>query len=128
MSRKNELLEAGVEQTLSQFELRSPRCLEQHDVARGFKWQRLAAAAGVLIACGFSLWLVRAKGPTEQKVSANRFAAHRTLRQEQPSILALTHTALQEPKQFDAELSKASRQSLPNFQRDDSALKELARE
>jgi hypothetical protein len=117
----------SIERLLGEFELRRPRALP-HVASSAPRWRRLAAAASVLAACGVSAWLLRTPVETRQSTPASAVAAEGLERYQRASSLALTRLALGDPSRFEAELSEASRKSLPNFQQRDSALQVLTKE
>lgn len=116
------------EKYLRQFRPRHPRALPKR--APLPRVWRLAAAAVVAITIGSSLWLIRQKNISREAELAARKApilvverASRPLR-----MYALTKMALDNPQELDARLAQASRQTLPNFRSNDSALRLLAKE
>jgi hypothetical protein len=117
----------SIERLLDEFELRRPRALPEA-ASSHLLGRRLAAAAGILAACGVSLWLVRAHGEAGRSPSVTAIVREEPEHYQRASSLALTRMALGDPSRFEAELSKASRNSLPNFERRDSALRALTKE
>jgi hypothetical protein len=112
------------ENYLREFEPRRPRALgEPKRQSAPVSWRRLAAAAGVMIALGTSLWLVlhSPKRQGFQTISADNAAVRIRL-----SIVPLTKLAEADPAQLDAEMAIASRQVLPNFRAEESTLRVLA--
>ena len=112
------------ESYLREFEPRRPRALELKRQSAVDSWRRLAAAAGVMIALGTSLWLVLHSPARQgfQTVSADKEAVRIRL-----SIVPLTKLAETDPTQLDAELATASRQVLPDFRAEESTLRVLAK-
>jgi hypothetical protein len=118
------------ENYLREFELRKPRALGSQSETAVTSWRRLAAAAGVMVALGTSLWLVmHSPERRELKVATKEAAtpAKKTVRTPL-ALLPFTRLALTDPVRLDAELSAASREVLPDFRNDASALRILAKE
>src|SRR5258706_11076784 len=113
------------ENYLREFEPRGPRALEPKRQPALDSWRRLAAAAGVMIALGTSVWLVLHSSGRQQfqTVAVDKATVHVPL-----SIVPLTKLAATDPARLDAELSAASRQVLPDFRGDKSTLRVLAKE
>jgi hypothetical protein len=110
------------ENYLREFEPRRPRALEPKRQSAADSWRRLAAAAGVMIALGTSLWLVL-HSPERQgfrTVSGDKVGIRL-------SIVPLTKLAQTDLTQLDAELATASRRVLPDFRGEESTLQVLAR-
>jgi hypothetical protein len=116
--------EGQFENYLREFEPRRPRALELKRQSAVDSWRRLAAAAGVMIALGTSLWLALHSPARQgfQTVSADKEAVRIRL-----SIVPLTKLAETDPTQLDAELATASRRVLPDFRGEESTLQVLAR-
>src|SRR5690349_2027240 len=104
------------ENYLREFEPRRPRALESKTRAIPKSWSRLAAAAGVMIALGTSLWLVlhSPARQTPQTVKVDTAEPERA----PLSVIPLTKLAATDPAQLDAELAAASRRVLPDFRGD----------
>jgi hypothetical protein len=120
------------ENYLREFELRRPRALASQRETAVTSWRRLAAAAGVMVALGTSLWLVmhapeRQEPNIATRDSAAPAPAKKTVRTPL-ALLPFTRLALTDPARLDAELSAASREVLPDFRSDASALRILAKE
>jgi len=112
------------ENYLREFEPRRPRAFgEPKRRSAPVSWRRLAAAAGVMIALGTSLWLVLHSPRRQgfQTISADNAAVRIRL-----SIVPLTKLAEADPAQLDAEMAIASRQVLPDFRAEESTLRVLA--
>jgi hypothetical protein len=114
------------ENYLREFEPRGPRALEPKRQPALDSWRRLAAAAGVMIALGTSLWLVL-HSPRWQALQTVTVGTPRPVRVPL-SIVPLTKLAATDPARLDAELTAASRQVLPDFRGDKSTLRVLAKE
>jgi hypothetical protein len=121
--------EQQFENYLREFEPRRPGALPLQGDLRS--WRRLAAAAGVTIALGASLWLAL-RSPSRQQLQIATNAApgqnEEAVRVRRLSALQLTKLAVTDPARLDAELSAASRRVLPDFRTDNSALRLLAKE
>jgi hypothetical protein len=118
------------ENYLREFELRRPRALASQRETAVTSWRRLAAAAGVMVALGTSLWLVMHSSERQELKIATKDAAapaEKTVRTPL-SLLPFTRLAVTDPARLDAELSAASRRVLPNFRGDGSTLRVLAKE
>ena len=118
------------ENYLREFELRRPRALASQNETAVASWRRLAAAAGVMVALGTSLWLVMHSPERQELKIATKDAAglaKKTVRTPL-SLLPFTRLAVTDPARLDAELSAASRQVLPDFRSDASTLRVLAKE
>jgi hypothetical protein len=113
------------ESYLREFEPRRPRALEPKRES-GPAWRRLAAAAGVMIALGTSLWVVF--HPPEKRELQTETAEAPGAARESLSVVTLTKLAETNPSQLDAELASASRQLLPDFRSEKSTLRVLAKE
>jgi hypothetical protein len=120
----------GFEEFLRGFEPMRPRPLPsvKNDTP---DWQRLAAAAVLVVAVGGSLW-VAARGPRPNVAQHVRLAPTRSLN-ETPAVrlnlsTALTRIALEDTERFDAQMNAAAQLTLPRFDRADSTLRALAKE
>jgi hypothetical protein len=114
------------ENYLREFEPRRPRASQPKRQPALGSWRRLAAAAGVMIALGTSVWLaLHSPGRRNFQVVTVDTAGrvHVPL-----SIVPLTKLAATDPARLDAELTAASRQVLPDFRGDKSTLRVLAKE
>ncbi len=120
------------ERYLGEFQPRRPRALPDPAIDEPVWPRRLAAAAAITIGLGASLWLVRKKS----ELSGGEVAAkHTALMMPEPklvpqplSLLPLTQLALENPEKLDAELARASRRVLPDFQGKESTLRVLTKE
>jgi hypothetical protein len=125
MPRSNEQFDTSIDQFLNEFELRKPRALPSATSSVP-AWRRVAAAAGVLVSFGVSMWLLLRNPAAPSAVSSA--VANESEQHGRSSSIALVRLAFGDPARFDAELAEASRKSLPNFQRADSALQVLTKE
>jgi hypothetical protein len=119
------------EEYLGEFEPRKPRALPELIVHRQVWPRRLAATAAIAISLGASLWFVRRRnelnsGEIVAKNSTNMLEGKSPARPL--TLLQLTQLALQDPEQFDAQLTAASLRVLPDFRGSDSTLRVLAKE
>ena len=112
------------ENYLREFQPRRPRALELAGQSASDSWRRLAAAAGVIVALGTSLWLVL-HSPGQQRFPT---VADKTAVQVPLSVVSLTKLAETNSAQLDAELAAASRRVLPDFRNEKSTLRVLASE
>ena len=111
------------EKYLSEFQPRPPRALPEPVIYQRIWLRRLVAAAAVVLMCGASIWLISrapARMETAQKPVVNNAPPK--------SMLALTRLALEDPSELDAILAKSLGNTLPRFDRPDSALRVLAKE
>ena|SRR5256885_6120946 len=117
------------ENYLREFEPRRPKPLPSSIDSR-FEWRRFAAAAGVFVVLVASVWI----GFQERQP---RLAVRVVSRPEsftegsslvRPSVLRLTHMAVEDPLKLDAELAEESRRILPDFRSEESTLRVLAKE
>ena len=119
------------EKYLREFQPRRPRALPEEVIPKTVWTRRLAAAAAVMMAVGASLWLVGKKpaGQRAGSMTRNRpVAAVEQSPRRAPSLLVLTRLAVENPSDLDATLEAAQENSLPRFDRKDSALRILAKE
>lgn len=119
------------ENYLAEFEPRKPRALPELVVHRKVWRQRLAAPAAMAIFLGASLWFARRKSELNKggRVTTNPTSMAATKSPASPlALLPCTRLALQDPEQFDAQLTEASLRVLPDFQRSNSTLRVLAKE
>lgn len=112
------------ENYLREFQPRRPRALELAGQSTSDSWRRLAAAAGVILALGTSLWLVL-NSPGRQQLPT---VSDKTAVQVPLSVVSLTRLAETNSAQLDAELAAASRRVLPDFRSEKSTLRVLASE
>jgi hypothetical protein len=124
--------QAGVERYLKKFQLRAVRPLEMRQRTGNLWWQPMAAAAVVLVAAGIAVWRAPRKvalpgefitTPKVQRV----VSVSRTYSAYPVTSPALTKLALDDEKAFDGLLTDESRDMLPSMQREQSALKILAK-
>jgi hypothetical protein len=115
------------ESYLREFEPRRPRALPTVTVAR-FDWRRFAAAAVVFITLGGTTWLATHEKRMRGVEGMTRTGVNGQLTTSRITAFSLTRTALENPKQLDAELTEDSRRVLPNFQGKESTLRVLAKE
>jgi hypothetical protein len=119
--------DTGFEEFLNEFELRRPNAFPKF-ATRAALMRRVASAAGILVGCGISMWVL-SRTPFESRKSATpTIVADDIGNSRRASTVVLTRLAFEDPETFEAELCAASRNSLPNFQRKDSALQALAKE
>jgi hypothetical protein len=116
---------------LREFEARRPRALIVPGASRSLWMSRLAAAAAISIALGSSLRFF--SRPTEWRKSrddTNTTSAKIAPRASTPklSTMALTRLALEDPARLDALLDASQQDRLPRFDRENSALRVLAKE
>jgi hypothetical protein len=116
---------------LREFEPRCPRALTVLGASRSLWMSRLAAAAAISIALGSSLWFF--SRPTEWRTSqnmTNTASAKIAPKASTPrlSTMALTRLALEDPARLDAVLDASQQDRLPCFDRENSALRVLAKE
>jgi hypothetical protein len=118
------------EDYLREFTPRAPGALPVQGAAGRESWRRWAAAAGLLLAVGTSLWLATRHGTEVTRklridqgpiVETVPVAAHLTL-------WRLNQAAQAEPTRFDAQLAEESRAVLPDFRGEASTLRVLAKE
>jgi hypothetical protein len=112
------------EKYLSEFQPRPPRALPEPAIYQRVWLRRLVAAAAVVLMCGASIWLMSrapARMDTAQKHVVKNDAPPK-------SMIALTRLALENPSELDAILARSSGNTLPRFDRPDSALRVLAKE
>jgi hypothetical protein len=114
------------ENYLREFEPQRPRAFEPKRQPAPDSWRRLAAAAGVMIALGTSVWLVL-HSPRRQGFQTMAVGTPGPVRVPL-SIVPLTKLAATDPARLDAELTVASRQVLPDFRGAKSTLRVLAKE
>jgi hypothetical protein len=114
------------EQYLRQFEPRPPRQLLVAAHPAGWSWRApLAIAALVVLSLGVVLWTAGHLGPPIQP-SWNQQAV--TSVSSQVTLGRLNRLMRDDPSQFDAQLTAASRNLLPDVQRREGTLRLLARE
>jgi len=129
--RKMENNDREFEKYLREFQPRKPRALPEEVIPKTVWTRRLAAAAAVMMAVGASLWLVGKKPAGQRAGSMTRDRPVAAVEQSQrraPSLLVLTRLAVENPSELDATLEAAQKNSLPRFDRKDSALRILAKE
>jgi hypothetical protein len=113
-----------LENYLRQFQPRRPRPLPP--VADRLTVRRVAAGLIVFAACVGSLWLA-ARSPIRE-TNRNGQARGAALNNAPFESRALLNLALEDPAEFDAALTAASRQMLPRFDGESSTLRVLAKE
>jgi hypothetical protein len=129
--------ERDLEDFLRVFRPRQPRALPSvpaeipAHVRDHHRWQRLAAAVLLTIAGTASAWLAsRQKTPTpfptvlKTAVSSKARNSSNSL----PSLVPLERLALEDPSQFDATMSAASRRMLQHVDGSDPLLRALAKD
>jgi hypothetical protein len=126
MAEKDEQLETY----LREFVPRRPRALPEGGGARRESWGRFAAVAALLIAVASSAWFAM---HGYRQVGIDRRDTKAALRETKLATVHFTpaqlnEMALQEPARFDAELTQASREVLPDFRGQASTLRVLAKE
>jgi hypothetical protein len=116
------------ENYLREFKPRQPRALPEITVSRQWHWQRLAAAAVIVVACGSAIWFTneRHEQSSLQGLQQRVPSASPAIRAQ--SYAALQRLALEDPARFDAALSAASQNILPRFDKQDSTLRVLAKD
>jgi len=116
------------EEFLREFQPSRPQALPEVPIANTWNWQRLAAAAIVIFACGSGFWFAgshhaSSPAPTSQQSTAQ--PVHVTLIM---STAYLQRLALEDPAQFDAALAVAAQTTLPRFDGPNSSLGLLAKD
>ncbi|MGA2421640.1 MAG: hypothetical protein ABSG69_16305 [Candidatus Acidiferrum sp.] len=127
------------EEFLREFEPTRPQAFPEMLVANPWNWQRLAAAAIVIIACGSGFWFA---SPRSQHLSTQSFQQGEILSPSQAfagsspssrinrnySRAELQRLALEDPAKFDAALFAAAPNTLPSFTHPGSLLSVLAKD
>jgi|SRR5271163_1226008 len=114
------------EDFLREFKPRRPRALPG-DRSIELHSRRLAAAAVLVVSLGSVVWFAF---NNKRLATAQRSSDHLAQRQgDQPKLTLIQWTRLAEenPRAFDAQLSEASRKSLPGFNEANSSLRALAK-
>ena len=116
------------EEFLREFAPSRPRAWPETRVANPWHWQRLAAAAIVIIACGSGSWFagshyVQSPASTSEQSTAQAVPVTLVM-----SAAYLQRLALEDPAQFDAALAAAAQTTLPRFDGPHSALGLLAKD
>jgi len=114
------------EEFLREFEPSRPQALREVLAPTQWNWQRLAAAAIVIIACGSGFWFAgshHASSPASEQSTAQAVPVTLVM-----SAAYLQRLALEDPAQFDAALAAAAQTTLPRFDGPHSALGLLAKD
>jgi hypothetical protein len=116
-----------LENFLREFRPVTPRALPELSTVNLRKWQRLAAAAVLLVAVVGALWLTELQ-PEVRSISTARNTPIPRVVPPPPatSTMEFRRMALEHPEQFDAAVTAASQRILPRFDRADSSLRVLA--
>jgi hypothetical protein len=118
-----------LERYLSEFRPRAVRPLELPKPATRAWTRRLAVAAVVLLCIGGGLWYGRRNvaipTPSQNTPTAQVETPAGTAR---PNPFVLTKLALEDERQFEAQLDADSRLVLPSFQGEQSSLRVFAKE
>jgi hypothetical protein len=123
--------EEKFESYLRGFQPRRPRALPFPQTAAPVWIWRLAAATILAIAFLSSMWFVSRRSGTLRIEVATRKLDALSTEEFEPNTLSLvpvTRLALEDPAQLDVTLTNASRGALPDLQRNESALRLLAKE
>jgi hypothetical protein len=117
-----------LEKYLRKFKPRDPRPLDVRPPLANAWIGRLAAAAIIAISVGGWFWYARyeARGPALQNVETQQREVLEV--RQNPTAISLTKLALEDDKQFQAELEAQSRRVLPDFRGQQSTLNIFAKE
>lgn len=118
-----------IEQYLKEFTPRAIRPLEDERRSHDLWPRRLAAAALIVVAGGFSLWFTLREAKTAPLKPPVSELQHGIPDGNKPvSTFLLTKFALEDEERFDAALTDESRRVLPNMQGQKSTLRMFAGE
>jgi len=124
------------ENYLREFEPRKPRALpvellERKANSRLDGWERLVAAAAVILICGTSLWTGWQQKPVARSAHSGnsvKLVVENAGEGRKKTTLQLTKVALEDSAAFEAILRQESQRSLPKFEEPGSALRALTKE
>ena len=116
-----------IERYLKEFTPRAIRPLEDDTRSPNLWPRRLAAAAVIVVAGGFSLWFTLREAKTVPlKPSVSELQHEIPNSSKRVSTFLLTKLALEDEKRFDAVLTDESRRVLPSMQGQESTLRMFA--
>jgi len=119
---------SDIEQYLREFQPRAVRKLGLERTASRMDWQRLAAAAVVLLALGASVWLAQLSSTKVHNGTQQQGLQSDQGQQRELNNLQLTRLALDDEAKFDEVLAEQSRRVLPDMKGERSTLQVLAKE
>ncbi|HXY01300.1 MAG TPA: hypothetical protein VEI54_10290 [Candidatus Limnocylindrales bacterium] len=120
--------EHDLEKYLTEFRPRAVRPLRVSQRVSHFWLAGLAAAAVVLLGVGFGLWYAGHDRLSPPELKEQRVQVEFHLNRTRLTNMELTRLALEDEKQFQAQLESESRQVLPDFTQQQSTLRILAKE